>query len=725
MSTTAHLLERRVRSKRERLAEEQAALRRVATLVAAGGPSTEVFEAVAREVAQVLHLRNAAVGRYDDGAVMTVLACAGFYPETFHPGSRWPLDGPSMAREVLRTGRPLRIEDYDDLPGTLAAEAREQGFNRVAGAPIIVDGQVWGVIATSSPDAPLPDDLEDRLAEFTELIAMAIANSQAHEEIARLADEQAALRRVATLVAAGVPQVEVFEAVSTEVAGLIPAADGSALTRFEAEGTVTALSGWTAKGGHTYIGRRYALEGTVSGLIFETGRPGRIENYAEALGEAPQVARDLGWRSSVGAPITVDGRLWGVLAIASMSDKPLPCEAEQRLAEFTELVATAIANSQAHEQLARLAEEQAALRRVATLAARGAPPGEVARAVSFEVAQLVQADGAGVTRFEDDGTFTALGGWRSGGDYGFTNRRFGFEGSLSGLIFEMRSPARLDGFEERQGEAAAAIREMGWRSMAGAPISVEGRLWGALVVYSKSDEPLPLGTEERVGEFSEIVATAIANAESRAELEASRARIVSTADATRRRIERDLHECAHQKLVSLALQVRGALAAAPYELTQHRARLAEIADGMTHALEGLREIALGLHPGVLAEGGLEPALTTLAYRSQIPAELDVRVEGRLPEPAELAVYYVVSEAMTNGAKHARASKVQVAVDKRDTTLQVSVRDNGRGGADPERGSGLLGLKDRAEAMGGKLSVESPPGAGTFLLVELPLDDGRR
>ena len=186
----------------ERLAEEQAALRRVATLVAGGAPSSEVFEAVAKEVAQVLHLRNAWVCRYeDDGAVIKMLAVVGSRPDTFHPGSRWPLDGPSVAREILRTGRAQRVEVDADLPGTLAAEARKGGFNRVAGAPIIVDGRVWGVIATSSPDAPLPNDLEERLAEFTDLVATAIANSQAHEELTRLAEEQAALRRVATLVA--------------------------------------------------------------------------------------------------------------------------------------------------------------------------------------------------------------------------------------------------------------------------------------------------------------------------------------------------------------------------------------------------------------------------------------------------------------------------------------------------------------------------------------------
>src|SRR6476659_177754 len=189
-----------------RLVEEQAALRRVATLVASGAPSADVFSAVAQEVAQVLQLMNAAVGRYDqDGSTMTLLAVYGEHPDTFRPGSRWPLDGSSVSAEVLRTGRPARIENYAAVPGTLAAEAREHGFSRVAGAPIVVDGRVWGVIATSSSDAPLPDHLEDRLAEFTELVATAIANGEANDALTRLAEEQVALRRVATLVAAGAP----------------------------------------------------------------------------------------------------------------------------------------------------------------------------------------------------------------------------------------------------------------------------------------------------------------------------------------------------------------------------------------------------------------------------------------------------------------------------------------------------------------------------------------
>jgi GAF domain-containing protein len=273
MGTSARLAEPHAKDRGQlgRLAEEQAALRRVATLVAGGASSSEVFEAVATEVGQVLQLANAAVCRFDDdGAVMTVLAVFRQWPDRFQPGSRWLLDGPSMSRDILRTGRPVRIEDYTGLPGTIAAEAREQGFNRAAGAPIIVDGRVWGVISTTSRDAPLPDDLEDRLAEFTALVATAIANSQAHDELTRLAEEQAALRRVATLVAAGAPPAEVFEAVSAEVAALIPA-DGSALTRYESDGTVTAVSGWEPEGGYRYAGRRYELEGTVSGPDLRDG----------------------------------------------------------------------------------------------------------------------------------------------------------------------------------------------------------------------------------------------------------------------------------------------------------------------------------------------------------------------------------------------------------------------------------------------------------------------
>ena len=225
MSTSAGPADRRSEEGIElhRLVEEQASLRRVATLVASGAASAEVFSAVAREVAEVMHLPAVAVFRYDSDGLMTVIATWSDRPYVFEPGTRWPVDGQTMVAQVHRTGRPARVEDYTDLVGPLAARARKSGLNAAAGAPIIVNGSVWGAIAAASPDAPLPDHLEDRLAEFTALVAAAIANSQAHEQLEQLADEQAALRRVATLVAAGAPPAEVFEAVSAEAAALIGA----------------------------------------------------------------------------------------------------------------------------------------------------------------------------------------------------------------------------------------------------------------------------------------------------------------------------------------------------------------------------------------------------------------------------------------------------------------------------------------------------------------------
>jgi signal transduction histidine kinase len=374
-------------------------------------------------------------------------------------------------------------------------------------------------------------------------------------------------------------------------------------------------------------------------------------------------------------------------------------------------------------ELSRLAEEQAVLRRVAALVARGAPPAEVFEVVSAEVGRLFVADAAGLSRYETDGMITSLGSWSGTGRDLPAGRRFPLvRGTLAWLVFEKGRPGRIDSYEGVRGSAPGAAREAGWRSSVGTPIVVEGRLWGVLAVGSKTERPLPVDTERRLAEFAELVTTALANAETRAELRASRARIVATADATRRRIERDLHDGAQQQLVSLALELRAAQAAAPPELHEHRAGLSRVVEGLTSVSEGLREIARGIHPTALAEGGLEPALKTLARRAPLPVELDLRVSGRLPEPVEVAAYYVVSEALTNAAKHARASLAKVLVEARGRVLRVVVHDDGLGGADSAGGSGLLGLKDRAEALGGTISLRSPVGVGTSLCVEVPIDD---
>ena len=706
-----------------RLADEQAALRRVATLVASGARPAEVFDELAAEVGQLVPADGALLIRYESEEEFTIVGSWGLSGPTLSVGMQFPVVRGTAAQKVFETRGPARVDSYEEVAAPSAAAARELGWRSGVGAPVIVEGRIWGMaMVLSKSTQPLPPVTEGRLTEFTELVATAISNAESREELTRLAEEQAALRRVATLVAQGAPPAEVFEAVSTEVARLVPA-QGSALTRYEADGEVTAVSGWTDAGGYVHVGRRFPLEGTVSGLVFETQKPARIENYLDEPGTAAAAAREMGWRSSVGAPITVEGRLWGALAVVSRSDLPLPPDTEQRLADFTEHVATAIANAESREELTRLADEQAALRRVATLVARGAPPAEVFEAVSAEVGPLVPADASALARFETDGTVNIVGSWSKSERSPPVGMRQPFEQAvLSRMILETRRPARVDSYAD----AAAEIPvEVGWRSGVGVPVIVEGRLWGVMGVGSETDRPLPAGTEERLTQFTELLATAIANAESRAELDASRARIVATADATRRRIERDLHDGAQQQLVTLALELRAAEAAVPSELHELRAELSRVIEGQTSVLDELREIALGIHPAVLAEGGLAPALKTLARRSRIPVDLDVRAQGRLPEPVEVAAYYVVSEALTNAAKYSAASVVHVDVEARERILRVAVRDDGIGGADPARGSGLLGLKDRAEAIGGTISLESRPGAGTSLRVELPLDEPTR
>jgi signal transduction histidine kinase len=243
-----------------------------------------------------------------------------------------------------------------------------------------------------------------------------------------------------------------------------------------------------------------------------------------------------------------------------------------------------------------------------------------------------------------------------------------------------------------------------------------------MAVGSREAQPRPPDFEGRLAKFTELVATAIANAEGRAELDASRARIVATADATQRRIERDLHDGAQQQLVSLALALRAAQATVPVELEEHRSELGRVVDGVKAAIDDLREIALGIHPAGLSEDGLSPALKRLVARSPLRVNLDVRADGRFPEPVEVTAYYVVSESLTNAAKYADMPVVDVAVAANEGVLRVDVRDDGPGGADPAQGSGLLGLRDRVEAIGGTMRLTSPPGAGTSLRVELPFDD---
>jgi signal transduction histidine kinase len=713
------------------LADEQAALRRVATLVARGAPADELFAAVPQEAGRLLQADQTTMIRYGSDGTSTVVANWRRTGEPVPPvGDRQRLGGKNLTTIISRTRRPARIDTYADASGGPSVAARAAGFRAAAGVPVIVHGRLWGaMIAWTVDKHPLPLDTEARLASFTELVATAIANAQAEQRLRELADTQEALRRLATLVARGEPPETVFAAATREALRYFGGGIAR-MIRYEPDGTATLL----AREGTTYPERvggpfeGYPPTG-LTAVVRRTGRPARVDDYRDVPGG--ERFRREGLRSAVGTPIHVNGRLWGMIAVG-LRGGPLPDGAEQRMTEFTDLVATAVANAQnraalqaSRDELGRLLAEQAALHRVATLVARRNDPGEIFSAVAEEVRGLLDADRAGIARFEHDGkSVVVLGG--SGKDEDVVQWPAGTRVEVPGyaalaVVWQTGRPARAneDAWSSESDPAADAMRELGIRSTVASPIHVEGRLWGAVSAWTRR-EAFPSGTANRLADFTELVATAVGNAESRAELAASRARIVAAADQVRRRIERDLHDGTQQRLVSLGLELRLAQGMVPAGLAGLEAPIGKVADELNGAVEDLREIARGIHPAILSEGGLGPALRTLARRAAIAVELEVPALGRLPEPVEVAAYYAVSEALTNATRHGRASGVEVSAEVSGGTLRVCVRDDGAGGADPLRGSGLAGLKDRIEALGGTFSIHSPAGGGTTVSCELPV-----
>jgi signal transduction histidine kinase len=373
------------------------------------------------------------------------------------------------------------------------------------------------------------------------------------------------------------------------------------------------------------------------------------------------------------------------------------------------------------DELRRLADQQAALRRIATLVARAVPPSEVFAAVADELARCLGVHHSALVRYESDGTSVVVAVRNAALSKKMRiGRRFSSEGqSVSAMIMRTGRAARIDYHNEEPGPDAEYISALGLHSGVGAPIVVDGQRWGAAIVGSLAPDPLPPDTEARVGDFADLVATAIANTATRAELTASRARIVVAADDARRRFERDLHDGAQQRLVSLGLELRTAEASVPTELPGLSAQISHIVGGLAGVSAELQEISRGIHPAILSRGGLGPALKTLGRRSTVPVSLRLGIPRRLPDSVEVAAYYVVAEALTNAAKHAQASEVTVGVEAGGADLRLEIRDNGVGGADSGKGSGLIGLRDRVEALGGHLDVESVAGRGTSLLAIIP------
>jgi signal transduction histidine kinase len=546
-----------------------------------------------------------------------------------------------------------------------------------------------------------------------------------------LAEEQAALRRVATLVARGLPPTEVFAVVAEEIGRLLSIdgtrvisseSDGAAvvaLFRFGPDGTATVIA--TSSELAATVGRSWSFpsdDPSVLASLLRTGRPERIDDYAEVGGVGAEIASEIGVGSAVGVPVIVGGRTWGAVTVGLVHGRPpLPADTFDRLTAFTDLVATAIANAVARTEIEQLAEEQAALRRVATLVAEGVAPAKVFSAVSEEVSLLVDAEAAVIGRLEADGRVTVVAVSGTAGDQSVLDTQFDPEPeSVLAAVIKVGRSTRKDDYSE----ASESPRRLGIRSGVGAPIVVEGALWGVVAIGTVR-ERLPDDTEQRLEKFTALAATAIANAESRSELAASRARVVAASDETRRQIERDLHDGTQQRLVSLGLALRAAEAKVPPELGVLRAELDRTATGLADAVEDLQEISRGIHPAILSRGGLAPALETLAGRSAVAVELKTRIDCILPESVEAAAYYIVSEALTNAAKHARASLVQVELATEDSIVELAVRDDGVGGADPAGGSGLIGLRDRVEALGGTMEIASSAGRGTSLMARIPTE----
>jgi PAS domain S-box-containing protein len=706
------------RAQLARLAEEQAALQRVATLVAEGAAPAAVLDAVAGEMQALLDADQVALNRFEPTDEILVLAHRGLDAARTPVGSRVSIAGDSVTATVRRTGRPARMEGYDEAAGPLAELARATGLRSSVSAPVVVEGRLWGLITASwkSEESP-PADTEARVLRFGELVGTAVANTEARAEVERLAAEQGALRRVATLIAEEASLEAVFAKVAEEVTTLLGGADCS-LFRDEGDGTASIVA---VRGTRLSAGLRLPLDGTgVIATVMRERRPYRTDDTASSSGTIAARGRELGIRSAVGCPIVVRGRLWGAMGAGRYEPDAFPAGTETRIARFAELVATAVGNAETRAEVERLADEQAALRRVATLVARGATPTVVFDAVAAEMARLLQADDVTLSRYEPGAEITVVAHYGPHASRLPAGSRVSYEGdNVTALVQRTESAGRVEHAGGTIGTIADIVRDMGVHISVGAPIVVDGRLWGVISARwrEEEDEP-PDDTEERMAHFAELLDTAIANADGRDQLMASRARLVTAGDDARRRVVRDLHDGAQQRLVHTVV----ALKLAQRALRQGDGRAESFVDeALEHAETSnaeLRELAHGILPEILTRGGLAAGVNALVARLDLAVRVDIPRE-RLPADTEASAYFVVAEALTNVVKHAQAERAEVRAAVEDGVLRIDIDDDGIGGADPD-GHGLVGMADRVTALGGRLAIESPAAGGTRVTATLPL-----
>jgi signal transduction histidine kinase len=706
------------------VAEEQLLLRQVATLVAGGSSPEAIFESVADNLTALLASDTMGLLRFEPGRTALVLAARPRELPNASAGERMDFGGSPVFQHVLETGESVMIGTEDIDP---THPVRRLGLRTLAGAPIVVGNRPWGMAASGwrRDRAELDPNTLGRLTEFCRLVAVAIANAESGDELRQLAEEQSALRRITSMSSGGRAAAVVFDVVEREACAAL-GADSSRLMRVAAgdtHGLIVSLHGTSGDG--LEAGQTIALSGeTLTGLMRDRGTVVRVDTASLHPGQLRERLEQMGIHTALQAPIVVDARLWGALGLAWRGGQAPP-GVEQRAARFADALATAIASASNRAALRALADEQAALRRVATLVARGAEPASVFEAVALETGALMGTASSVLYRFESDGTVTPiasaalqppLNGSAVMLDGDSATRRVRESGQPAAIEWAGLTPAD-------RGTLANLASDYRHSASAAAPVTVEGRLWGAMVVSWAGEQQMAAGSETRLAAFTELVGTAIANSASRAELAASRARLVRAGDEARRRIQQGISDGAMRRLTSLGAgfhEARQVTERFPGARAGLDPLFDELARRVAEAAGQLEDIARGLHPAGLESHGLERALLTLARESAIPIALDVRLAERLPEALEVASYYVVSEAVTNAVKHARATIVEIDVERAGDELLVSIRDDGDGGADPIRGTGLVGLRDRVATVGGRLRIDSPSGGGTIVTMAVPL-----
>jgi PAS domain S-box-containing protein len=592
--------------------------------------------------------------------------------------------GQGLPGEVWETGRPAWIADAAEHPRPLPRSrvADAAGLRSAFAFPIRGGGEVLAVMEFFAATRAAPD--EELLATVTSLgtqIGQFVGRCRAERDV-----RESEARKTAILNAA-------FDCIVT----------------MDGEGNIVEVNAAT----ETTFG--YSAEDMVGRELAEIMiPPGKLrEDHRRGL----RLYMDTGASRIVGHPVELtamraDGSTFPVELAVTRPDLPGPALFCGYLRDVTE-------RRRAERALQGMAEEQAALRRVATAVAAEVEPERLFSLIAEEVGRALDAGIGNILRYNGDGTALVMGVWSEGAGMIPVGTTLDLDGdTIAPTIWRTHRPARYDSLEGKTGALADQLRSTGIKAAVGAPVIFGGDLWGAVII-SSDDAPFPPEAEFRVGDFADLAAQAIANAQAREELAASRVRIVEASDAERRRLERNLHDGAQQRLVATSLTVRMAARRLADDPTA-REMLDRAGDELIRALEELRELARGLHPAVLSDHGLRAAIEAVADRAPVPVTVDVPAGERLPETIEAAAYFVVCEALTNVAKYAHASEARVRVERSDGQAQVEVVDDGVGGADESGGSGLRGLADRVEALGGRLVVTSPAGQGTTVRARLPV-----